>query len=139
MIHLIGNQMARNKLRLYIAYYQRLPSPRQPEKYHTSFILMPKMPKTDSPKSAIVYHVTNPLDVNLLKAVWKFEPKNSLPRTGKLTGLMLLAKIPPEIGPANIEDILNQVPLKQDDDSWWCHNWVCNRCLHSYLRHSYRL
>ncbi|KIM42610.1 hypothetical protein M413DRAFT_26639 [Hebeloma cylindrosporum] len=113
--------MTGNKLRLYLAYYRRNPTPNQPARYHTSFIVAPKNPQVTD--YITVLHVTNRLDRRTLTQLWKFESKTSQARTNQLTGLMLLGKVPPNFTVENITQILTTIPVKQEED-WWCHDWI---------------
>lgn len=113
--------MTGNKTRLYLAFYSRLPTQRQPVKYHTSFILTPKNPKVTN--SITVIHVTNPLDPETGAQPWKFESKTTIARTTKLAGVMLLGKLSPDVTVDDVTDILQTVSVKQDAN-WWCHDWI---------------
>ena len=108
-----------NKKRLYLTFFERLPTKRQPEKYHTSLLLSPKNPdvKTDAAARATLYHVVNPVDLTVGKQVWKYESKPTRPRSPsrRLVGLMLLGKVHPGNTPIKIKDILGAIPAKKDD------------------------
>lgn len=106
---------------MYLAFYRRLPTAKQPANYHTSFILVPKNPKVTHEFTVI--HVINPLDPNTGTQAWKFESKTTDGRTGKLTGVMLLGKLSPDVTVDGVADILKTVSVRQDGN-WWCHDWI---------------
>ena len=127
--------MAGNKLRLYVAYWRRTPSKTSNQIFHTGLLLIPKNPQNDE-RTTARYHVVNRIDPGTKLETWMFEPTlQLLPRTNKLSGLMLLGKVPPEFTAEGIEAILRTVhiPTPQElaniearGDTWRCRYWVAD-------------
>ncbi|KAH9477894.1 hypothetical protein JR316_0010126 [Psilocybe cubensis] len=122
--------MVANKLRLYLAYFKRTnPSGANPERYHVSFMICPKKPKDNEPNARIL-HAVDFLDKNRkLRQIWRFEAKDSSPRTIMLSGVMLLGKLEPAITPEIIEEVLTKIYIPPTDADasgadWRCTNWV---------------
>ena len=130
--------MPRGKKRLYLAFFERLPTQRQPEKYHTSLLLSPKNPdvKTDAAARATLYHAVNRIDPTVRKQVWKYESMPTRPRSPSrmVVGLVLLGKHPDNTF-IKIKEILEAIPVKNDDPNWWCYDWAWEAMSVSTLVH----
>ena len=123
--------MTRDKKRLYIGFHTRTASVKTPSNYHVSLLLIPKNPvvkwleQEDGDLNSVVYHVSNPIDVALMKQVWGYQSTRVLARTERLAGVMLLGKIDPErVNEEMIGAILGGVPVNNDDPEWRCHHWL---------------
>ena len=120
----------KNKRRMYIAYYHRIPTPSLPVHFHSSLLITPKNPNTmDTAKRSrryhIVDHVAPPGDDAV--AYWMFEARSAYARSNKLAGILLLGKVPHSFSNDDIDEILRSVPMKAtvaEDPSWRCRHWV---------------
>ena len=116
----------KNKRRMYIAYYDRTPTPSLPVKYHTSLLMTPKN-CTLMAKESWRYHVVDRSAMGSSEAVWVFEARKSYSRSTRLAGVLLLGKVPHSASDQDIETILRSVPMKgtvAEDPSWRCRHWV---------------
>ncbi|KDR71501.1 hypothetical protein GALMADRAFT_787594 [Galerina marginata CBS 339.88] len=130
----------RNKFRLYLILQHRGSHPG----FHWSIVLAPKNSNNSNTPDCYRFHVTNSAQVNAVlgtngKFEWRFEHEPfSLVTTGNVVARILLAKITPlRLTPTNskestswqqeisiILDILQTVPLVQNDNSWTCRIWT---------------
>lgn len=119
--------MPSNKFRLYLGYWRRQETEANPGKYHVGLLLTPKKPRNDLP-TARRYHAVNPLDKDTLIETWKFEVLLTEARTTRLSGVLLLGKVPPDFTVEDIEKILKKVPVPTPEEAkktnWRCRHWV---------------
>ncbi|KAJ7204627.1 hypothetical protein B0H12DRAFT_468095 [Mycena haematopus] len=108
----------RNKPRLYIAYYTRGRVNATDVPFHTALLLAPKNPSSAAPDT-VRYHVVNPIEGG--KEVWKYEDRDTIFRTEKLVAVLLLGKVGNK---KDLDDLLEAIPLVQDDPQWRCRHWV---------------
>ncbi|KAF8155482.1 hypothetical protein B0H34DRAFT_496544 [Crassisporium funariophilum] len=119
--------MKGNKLRLYLGYWRRPATATNPAKYHVGLLLMGKKPGNNAPDCRKC-HATNPIDPITKVQTWRFNTDLTKSRTVKLAGVMLLGKVPPEVTPEGLEEILKKVyvptPEKAGKINWRCRHWV---------------
>ncbi|KAF8155480.1 hypothetical protein B0H34DRAFT_713450 [Crassisporium funariophilum] len=119
--------MAGKKFRLYLGYWQRSATDTNPARYHVGLLLMGKKPG-NGPSECRRYHVTNPIDPNTKVETWTFDIIITRARSVRLAGVMLLGKVPAEVTPEGIEEILSKVwvptPEEAGKINWRCHHWV---------------
>ncbi|TFK54765.1 hypothetical protein OE88DRAFT_1674000 [Heliocybe sulcata] len=122
----------RGKHRLYIVLQYRGAGP---PGYHIALLLAPKN-ETAGPdtREAHRFHVTNSFSPGAVigsdgKPLWRYEhePVNTI-RVENIVARVLIAKLPssttlPDCA-ADISQMLEGVPLVQEDGSWRCHHWA---------------
>ncbi|KAF9517436.1 hypothetical protein BS47DRAFT_1380531 [Hydnum rufescens UP504] len=117
--------LARNKHRIYLAFYIRHTSEANPDPFHDGIIITPK---GDSKfKDTMRFHATNHKTVmvgGVAAIPWQFEAITIEKRTFKLKALLLLGKLSPQVPVSRIEEILSEVPIVQGDPGWKCHAWT---------------
>lgn len=86
----------------------------------------------------MLYHATNPIDRETLVETWKFEPRETEPRTARLVGCMLLGKVPPKFKVEAITELLRKVhvpsPEEAQAENWRCRHWVLDALVVSTQR-----
>lgn len=110
----------KDKRRLYIAYYDRIPSLKYPGPFHAALLITPKNPKASN-KDSLLLHIVNKFDIRSKTNKWSYEHRTTKTPTTKLSGLLLLGKIPNSIGDEEIVRMLGEIVIQ---DGWRCTNWV---------------
>ena len=115
------------KKRLYIAFYGRNPSPDQDIPFHTALLLTPKKPSTKRQDTdSMRFHTVNKITRTERGAAitpWAYEAEETIARTRHLAAAMFIGKVS-RAAEAELGRILGEVPIVQDDDNWWCCNWI---------------
>lgn len=92
-------------------------------KYHTALLLVPKDPDVNK-EQAFRYHVRNTLVPGCkgYEVKWEFESVMTSNRTSRLRSVALLGKI--SITEESLREILEAVPIVQEDKEWCCCHWA---------------
>ena len=137
--------MKRNKYRLYLVLQHRGSHPG----FHWAIVLAPKESNNPKTNDCYRFHITNSAQANAVlgtngKFEWRFEHEPfNLVAAGNVVARILLAKVPPHSPTIwNVEEntswqqqinaileVLQTVPLIQNDNSWTCRVWTIEALL----------
>ena len=109
--------MARNKTRIYMAFYSR---PKNDD-YHMAVLLSPKNPNPHDTSTWRLHVTTNPTS-RLTQQEWKYDPLQVICRTERLVSLVLLDKT--KKSGEEVCEMLRVIEVVQNDMSWNCKSWV---------------
>jgi len=128
--------MRQKKQRLYLAFYTR--HDRHDEvksagpvsydsRFHSALLLTPKKPKSEA--SASRYQVALSKNADTGRLEWTFSAESKISaRMPDLLALVLLGKVPAEIGEPAMRDLLRGVAVSQSDPPVYWHSrvWICD-------------
>ncbi|PPQ84164.1 hypothetical protein CVT25_002032 [Psilocybe cyanescens] len=125
----------KNKMRIYLAYWQRPLLSDGRGGYHVGLILSPKHSGTSPGDITMVYHAVCNISIIQSRIVesWVFVHKikaKPWPPTTTFHGCMLLGKVAPNFKVDHITEMLRNVdvpsPERAEETGWCCRNWVCD-------------
>ncbi|KAH7910144.1 hypothetical protein BJ138DRAFT_1114353 [Hygrophoropsis aurantiaca] len=108
------------KNRLYMSFYVRSS---KIDQFHTGLTLTPKNPSAGKLETWR-YHVKNVIDPITKTEIWKYEGVLVPNTVVEMAACVFLGKLSSDVTSESINDLLERVPLKQDDKTWRCHDWV---------------
>ncbi|KIJ40953.1 hypothetical protein M422DRAFT_32067 [Sphaerobolus stellatus SS14] len=117
-------QFLKKKNRLYLAYYDLGGTPdMMGDRYHTALLLAPKNPDPKL-KQSWIFDVKSTM--TLEGPEWELRCAETRNRNFQLAALVLLGRIPEEVGGRAIEGMLRGVPVPAMDENpeWMCQHWV---------------
>ncbi|KPM45248.1 hypothetical protein AK830_g1293 [Neonectria ditissima] len=111
--------MVSNKKRLYVALYPSGVVGNEERRYHWGFLVGPKVEDREVVRG-MRYHVKNPISQG-----WVYEEVElrNVRTTGNLLVRIVIAKVTDE---KRLAEILQSVPIVQNDPNWRCRTWVAN-------------
>ena len=117
----------RNRRRIYIAYFRRVPSDESQLPYRTALLVAPKNPTAEELEDRKCFlmrytNIINPTDGSFNR---RYESRSTEGATKWLVGLLLLGKLPNSVSNEEISNLLSE---KVTGPSWQsekrCHHWV---------------